>query len=192
MYSMRTLVLTAFITALVTLAWAAGGPTALLVKFKLPPGTNVVKPTAIVDGNGNILFNSTTPGQVQVTNFPPQASAGDFFSIVLSADDNYPTSSMTVATVPTDRQLVITDIDGKYQCPGGQQCLCGLVDSSGVRLVWTDPEDFADGTEFRHSFATGVRFAPGETVAWSHGNPACGDIPLAGRITFLGRLLPLS
>ena len=65
----RVLLGFAGVVTVAALAWAAG-PTTLLVKFGLPPKVNTVKPTAIVDGDGNILFNAATPGQVSVTNQP--------------------------------------------------------------------------------------------------------------------------
>jgi hypothetical protein len=66
----RDVLLVGSVTIVVAaIAWAAG-PTSLLVSFKLPPKINAIKPVAIVDGDGNLLFNGTTPGQVRVTNAP--------------------------------------------------------------------------------------------------------------------------
>ena len=45
------------------------------VSFRLPPQLNRIKPTAIVDEAGNVLFG-TTPAKVEVTNAPPSNSGG--------------------------------------------------------------------------------------------------------------------
>jgi len=69
MRHLKALAVVGLLGVAVTLAWAAG-PTALRVKFKLPPVKNAVKAIAVVDGDGNVLFNTTTPGRVAVTNLP--------------------------------------------------------------------------------------------------------------------------
>jgi hypothetical protein len=105
-----------------TLAWAAG-PTSLAVKFKLPPSVNSVKPVALVDGDGNLLFNSTTPGKVQVVNptssglgaiaasdvVTMQSSSacpsgpGEIFDQVVKPD-----GSFTTFSIPAGKVFVIT------------------------------------------------------------------------------------
>jgi hypothetical protein len=52
------------------MAWALS----LDLSFRLPPLVNKIRPAAIVDETGNVLFGST-PGKVEVTNLPPVSGA---------------------------------------------------------------------------------------------------------------------
>jgi hypothetical protein len=143
--------------------------------------------TAVVDELGNVLFGST-PGKVEVTNFPTAAPAPpeEIFNFFL-ANPGVPFSSpVVIATVPTDRQLIITDIEAAsanacYPCG-----ICQLTDSTGVRLVWQG------GLSTPRSYTSGVRFGPGETVSFST-SPFCGPVTLVyPPVTFMGRLVPAS
>ena len=145
------------------------------------PTRTIVNLVAVVDELGNVLFGSK-PGRVEVTNFPSQPGSGEIFDFTIPFA-NPGAGSFVVATVPGDRALVLTDIDGAYGCYNG--CLrCALSDSTGERLVW----EGGDPSPMPHrSYTTGIRFAPSEVVTWTE---VCGGI-VHGPITFMGRLVPV-
>src|SRR5437773_2417523 len=139
------------------------------------PTRTIVNLVAVVDELGNVLFGSK-PGKVEVTNFPSQPGSGEIFDFTIPFA-NSGAGSFVVATVPGDRALVLTDIDGHYACYNGCD-LCALRDSTGERLAWA-----ADNPVLPRSYTTGIRFAPSEVVTWTE---VCGGI-VHGPITFMGR-----
>ena len=166
---MRSIAISLFAAACVlsTAVWALNLPVTFPTKAR-------VKVVGAVDEMGNLLFGST-PGKVEVTNFPATADPGDLFSVALQA--NLP--PVIVTTVPLGQALIITDIDGSYACGFSA---CQLSDSTGVRLTWY--VGGTDGQNLHHSYTTGVRFGPGETVTLS----STSNSP-SGAFTFMGRLV---
>src|SRR5262245_17295842 len=61
------------LVAFVTIPLAAWG-LSLNVSFRLPPFVNKVRPAAVVDERGTVVFG-TTPGKVEVTNAAPGGTA---------------------------------------------------------------------------------------------------------------------
>lgn len=119
-------------------AWAAG-PTALLVKFK--SGTNAVKPVAVVDGDGNLLFTTTTPGKVEITNpivVPPASSSGPRPSDMRSvrATDGCPGVGGAFASAVRFAATVNPDgTTGVFSIPAGKVFVVtslGVVGGTGV------------------------------------------------------------
>ena len=80
---------------------------ALTVQVTFPARTKA-KIGAVVDEMGNVLFGAT-PGKVEVTNFPA-SSSDETFNMTFSTPGTHP--SLVVTTVPADRALILTDIDG--------------------------------------------------------------------------------
>src|SRR5262245_56391147 len=99
---MRRLWLLVAFVALPLAAWGLS----LNVSFRLPPLLNKIRPAAIVDESGNVLFGST-PAKVEVTNgtLVAGANAGEPVSFFLTVT----AIPIAVATVPNDRALIITD-----------------------------------------------------------------------------------
>ena len=67
----RSTIFAGIATSLLSVGLAAAGPASLIPKYKLPPAVNPIKPTAILDGDGNILFSDTHPGKCEVTALSP-------------------------------------------------------------------------------------------------------------------------
>lgn len=157
-----------------TAAWTLAIPVTFPARAK-------AKLVGIVDEVGNVLFG-TTPGKVEVMNFPV---ADQLFSRTLTTVVfPTPSPSAIVTTVPSDRALIVTDIDGRYSC-GGE--VCCLSDGSVCRLAWRSPETATPSSDHR-SYSTGVRFGPGEAVVWAPYNVGQN---VYGQVTVMGRLVPL-
>jgi len=94
------------------------------------------------------------------------------------------TTPTPLTTVPAGRMLVITDIDGMFECSGSAAGHgCELDDSSGPRLVW-----WVNTLEAHHSCSSGVTFMPGENVTMA--GLVCYDFYVC-RATFMGKLVPV-
>lgn len=163
---------------------AATAALALDVSF---PTRSKAQARVIVDELGNVLFGAM-PAKVEVTNLPPSSGGYEPWSVTVPT--GYVQSPVQLFSVPADKRLVITDIDGRYTCyvNGNGSVPCTLSDSSGVRLTWT-----YDSSRVR-SYVTGLSFGPNETVMW--GVDPLGVPPpnmqVTGPITFMGRLEPAS
>jgi hypothetical protein len=175
--------------ALLTFVAILGAVTsALALQVKLPK-TLTAKATVVADELGNVLFG-TIPGKVEVTNFPSgqgsSSGPGTPFSVYIDTLSSG-TQSVPVTTVPSGQQLLITDIDGFYQCTqtGGNSTRCVLQDGTGTRFAWWG------AVSYQHSFTTGIVFQPGEVVTWTTSLPPGGGA-VQGPITFMGRLIPAS
>src|SRR5262245_55546074 len=76
---MRKMLLLAGLSLLPVVAWALS----LNVSFRLPPLLNKIKPAAIVDESGNVLFGST-PAKVEVTNLPARGTGAQVITVAES------------------------------------------------------------------------------------------------------------
>jgi hypothetical protein len=163
------------------------------------PTRATAKAVVVVDELGNVLFGSK-PGQVEVTSLPPTPATEIFNFTFEGPADGSAVSSVTVATVPTDRALLITDIDGNYQCdvPIGENppsCGCDLRDSSGLRLRWYSAPTYAGGDSTHRTYSTGIRFSPGETIIMQATPCPPNFLPpgaVYGSVTFMGRFVTTS
>jgi hypothetical protein len=165
---------TSVIVVAVFLVAASAWALTLDVRFKLPPRFNTIKPTAVVDEAGNVLFNGI-PGKVEVTNLPTggsgSCSAEDPISVFKESDG---TSPVTLYTVPAGKKLVITDVLGTIN---------GGIPFSFWANDTTDPNRRTTGlSNGEHHFETGIVFQSGETVLTQ----------LSGQVFVSGRLVSSS
>jgi hypothetical protein len=170
----------AVLAAAATVVWAAG-PTSLLVKFKLPPSVNTVKPTAIVDGDGNVLFNATTPGQVRIVNpsspLPSSmrtvqsSSACPFGSGELFDKATSPDGSFSTFAIPAGQVFVITSlaVEGGTGVPSatpGNPVQTALRINNSVYALTIQNSDIGASKSFslHETFPTGIVVRSGNPI----------------------------
>jgi len=159
--------------AAATAAWA------LEVTF---PTRSKAQARVIVDELGNVLFGAM-PAKVEVSVLLKAGATTEPWST--SVDAGTGAAAVPVTTVPSDRMLVITDLDGAYGCND----YCELRDGSGsVRFQWLNwpvPQ---------RTYGSGVVFGPGEEVIWAGRvlPGGTGTPSVVRRVTFMGRLIPAS
>src|SRR5262245_54550921 len=115
---MRRLWLFLAFVALPLVAWGLS----LNVSFRLPPLLNKIRPVAVVDEVGNVLFGST-PAKVEVTNLPNGGSGGPQLVTIADALPVTCSGSPPVWLIPTNgfRHLSIL---GSASYAGSVPCFC--------------------------------------------------------------------